>query len=691
MTEALLAIENLAVSYRTRGGDMPALRGVSLAVAPGESVGLVGESGCGKSTCAYAVLRHFAGAGRIVAGRIRFEGRDMAEFSPRELERLRGGRVAMVFQDPMAALNPSLTIGEQLCEVLVHHAGLSWDAARAPVEAMLADVRLPDPARLLARYPHQLSGGQQQRVVIAMALLTKPSLLLLDEPTTGLDVTIEAGIVDLIGELQRRHGTSLLYISHDLGLIARICTRVAVMYAGEIVEQGPVDTVFAAPRHPYTRGLLRCLPSPTRGRELHRLRPIRGSVAPPDALPPGCAFGPRCEEFQAGLCDQGAVPMAGVAGRHEVRCLRWREWVADEPLEAPVPEDLAIAEAAVRVEGLSKSYVVDDRGLFAVMRGVEPRRLKANVDLRFAAVRGRTLAIVGESGCGKSTFARVLTGLEQAEAGRLEVDGVDVARLPAERRPAALLRRLQMVFQNPDDTLNPSLSVGRQIGRVVRRFGVARGRSAVRDETERLLRAMRLGPEHASRLPRQLSGGQRQRVGIARAYAGGPDIVVADEPVSSLDVSVRAAIIELLLDLQRRHGTTLLLISHDLSLVRYVADRVVVMYLGRIMEAGTVDQVYAPPYHPYTEALLSAIPVPDPRLRRRRIRLDGELPSAIDPPRGCPFHTRCPRKLGAVCVDVPPPVQTTADGHRIDCHIPLAELARQAPVFGDAVTEGPTP
>ncbi|MBM3524837.1 MAG: ATP-binding cassette domain-containing protein, partial [Alphaproteobacteria bacterium] len=430
MTDALLAIENLAVSYRTRGGDMPALRGVSLEVARGESVGLVGESGCGKSTCAYAVLRHFAGAGRIVNGRIRFDGRDMATLSPRELERLRGGRVAMVFQDPMAALNPSLTIGEQLCEVLVHHAGLSWDAARAPVEAMLADVRLPDPGRLLSRYPHQLSGGQQQRVVIAMALLAKPALLLLDEPTTGLDVTIEAGIVDLIGELQRRHGTSLLYISHDLGLIAQICSHVAVMYAGEIVEQGAVDAVFAAPRHPYTRGLLRCLPSPVDGRGQRRLRPIQGSVAPANALPPGCAFAPRCEAFRPGLCDRGAVPMVDAGRHHEVRCLRWREAIADEP--APESEPLAPpgTDEAVAVDGLCKSYVVDDRSLLALLRGVEPRRLKANVELRFAATRGRTLAIVGESGCGKSTFARVLTGLEQAETGRLEVDGGDVARLP---------------------------------------------------------------------------------------------------------------------------------------------------------------------------------------------------------------------------------------------------------------------
>ncbi len=676
----LLELDDLTIAYRTRLGDIPAVTGVSLTVAPGESVGLVGESGCGKSTCAFAVLRHFAGTGRILNGRIRFEGRDMAELSAPELERLRGGRIAMVFQDPMASLNPSLTIGEQLCEVLVHHEGLSWDAAGLRVATMLVDVRLPDPPRIMRGYPHQLSGGQQQRVVIAMALLTRPALLVLDEPTTGLDVTIEAGIVDLIATLQQRYGTGMIYISHNLGLIAQICTRVAVMYAGEIVEEGPTARVFTTPRHPYTQGLLRCLPDVGSDKFSRPLRAIPGSVASPDARPPGCAFGPRCAHFTPGLCDRRGIALEGDDSQHRARCVRWRDVVAlEREIAPPVFAPPTAAEAIeVDVAGLTKRYTIDDRGLFAMLRRRAAKTITANAELSFRARRARTLAIVGESGCGKSTFAKLLTGLETATSGRLTIGDVDVATLPVERRSRELLRRLQMIFQNPDETLNPSYSIGRQIARVVRKLGVARGRKAIQAETTRLLGLIRLGPEHARRRPGQLSGGQRQRVGIARAYAGEPSIVIADEPVSSLDVSVRAAIIELLLDVQRRHGTTLILISHDLGLVHHIADDVVVMYLGRIMEVGSVAQIFAPPFHPYTEALLSAVPSIDPRVARARVRLEGELPSAIDPPLGCPFHTRCHRKLGEICAATPPPEQITPDGLRIACHIPLHELTRES-------------
>ncbi|MBI1778042.1 MAG: ABC transporter ATP-binding protein [Proteobacteria bacterium] len=684
MTEApMLELDRLSVSYMTRRGPAAAVLDVSLSLREGESLGLVGESGCGKSTVALAIMRHYSGKGRLAGGRVLFRGRDMAELSPGELRRIRGSGIAMVYQEPMAALNPSLTIGAQLAEIPVFHRGLGWAAARERALGALADVNLPDPERILGSYPHQLSGGQQQRAVIAMALIGEPQLLILDEPTTGLDVTVEAGVVELIAGLRATHRTGLLYISHNLGLIARVCDRVAVMYSGEIVEEGNIAEVFAKPRHPYTQGLFRCLPEAGADKERRPLKPIRGTVSLPHERPRGCFFAPRCDHFREGLCDDGHVPvtMVDAGSAHAVRCRRWAglppdAWESMSPRSSPARSDAV----ALDVRELSKHYAVEE-GLFAGFLGGRGRRVRANDRVSFRATRGRTLAIVGESGCGKSTLARVLMGLEAGNGGTLEFAGVDLSCLPIEQRSLELLSALQMVFQNPDETLNPSFTVGRQIGRVIAKLMPGRSRAEIRIETRRLLEQIRLPAEFASRMPRQLSGGQKQRIGIARAFAGNPALVVADEPVSSLDVSVRAAITELLMEVQRASGTTLIVISHDLSLVRYIADRVVVMYLGQVMEAGTTDEVYAPPYHPYTEALLSAVPIPDPRVRQQRVLLEGELPSALDPPKGCPFHTRCPRKLGPVCESEQPKEQVTEAGHRIACHIPLAELAKVAPVF----------
>ncbi|MBK8908180.1 MAG: ABC transporter ATP-binding protein [Rhodospirillales bacterium] len=679
----LLEIENLSISYFTRAGVIPAVADFSLTLHKGESVGLVGESGCGKSTVAMAIMRYLGGNGAVVGGVIRYKGRDLATMSRRELRALRGAEIAMIYQEPMAALNPSLTVGAQLIEVPMIHDGVGKTEATARAVQMVTDVRLPDPERVLEAYPHQLSGGQQQRVVIAMALLGKPSLLLLDEPTTALDVTVEAGIVKLIRDLGRKYGTAQLYISHNIGLIVETCERICIMYSGEAIEQAPVRELFARPRHPYTQGLLDCIPLPSFDKIARPLMPIRGQLPLPHRRPPGCNFGPRCDHFQAGRCDAGPVPMLPADhDGHGVRCLRWDE-IAAEPEQQPRParQRVELGHEVLRATGLTKYYPVRDTSLAALVSGRAVRHVKANETLDFSARASETVGIVGESGCGKSTFAKVLMGLETATGGALMFAGTDISARPVRERSRRQLGALQMVFQNPNETLNPSHTVGAQIGRVIRKFGVERDRGRIRERVLGLLDTVKLPRDFYRRRPGQLSGGQKQRVGIARAFAGNPNLVVADEPISALDVSVAAAVTELLMDIQRDHGTTLLFISHDLSVVRYLADRIVVMYVGQIMERGATDQVFQPPYHPYTEALLSAVPIADPAIRKREIVLEGPVPSALDPPAGCPFSTRCPRKVGEICDREPPPHQRAGEGHVIACHIPLEELRRVEPVF----------
>jgi peptide/nickel transport system ATP-binding protein len=691
----VLEVENLSISYFTRAGEIPAVVDFNLTLKEGETAGLVGESGCGKSTVAMAIMNYMGGNGGIVGGSIKFRGRDIVQMPPEELRQLRGGEIAMVYQEPMAALNPSMTIGRQLAEVPICHEGVDERTAMKRAVELLDAVRLPDAQRILDAYPHQISGGQQQRVVIAMALLSKPSLLLLDEPTTALDVTVEAGIVELIADLSRDFGTSNLYISHNLGLIRETCDRVFVMYSGEVIEEGSIDEVFAITRHPYTHGLFGAIPTPGSDKYTRPLTPIRGQLPLPHERPRGCNFGPRCDHFEAGRCDAGSIALSAVAKSprpHSVRCVRWREIDWDsQAAEAETFEPMAPGERVLRVEEMRKYYELSDNSLLALLKGRTIRYVKANETLSFDARRKQTVAIVGESGCGKSTFAKVLMGLETASEGRIRFNGDDIGDLPVEQRSAAQIGSLQMVFQNPNDTLNPSHTVGGQIARVIRKFGVASDAKEIEQRVLKLLDMVKLPRDFAKRRPRQLSGGQKQRVGIARAFAGNPDMVIADEPVSALDVSVQAAVTQLLMEIQRNSGTTLLFISHDLSVVRYLADRIVVMYLGQIMEQGTTEEVFSPPYHPYTEALLSAVPVADTGIEKRRIVLEGELPSALHTPKGCPFASRCPRKLGDICDEERPPVLEPTKGHRIACHIPLRKLQDVPPVFsvkGDDDDEG---
>ncbi len=678
----VLEIENIGISYFTRVGEIPAVPDFSLRLKRGESYGLVGESGCGKTTVAMAIMNYLGGNGGIVRGRIRFEGRDMAGMSPEELRNIRGSKISMVYQEPMSALNPSLTIGTQIKEVLVVHEGVSDGEARDRSIEMLRDVNMPDPEKVMTRYPHQISGGQQQRVVIAMAMLSNPSLLLLDEPTTALDVTVEATVIDLIVQLREKFNTTLLYISHNLGLIVKVCDRVGVMYSGSMVEEGTIREVFKETRHPYTFGLFDCIPTLGVDKHARTLQPIPGQVSLPHERPPGCSFGPRCGYFRSGTCDTGDIALEAVEGgsSHQARCLRIDE-IEHVPSTAVSEVAGGGADTVLDIAGMSKFYEIADVSLASIFSGQSRHYVKANEKLNFNAQRGRTVAIVGESGCGKSTFAKVLTGLETITDGEIRFEGRDIGAIPVQKRDQDLIRALQMVFQNPDGTLNPSHSVGHCIGRVIRKFGIEKDARGIRERVGDMLDVVRLPRAFTTRKPRQLSGGQKQRIAVARAFAGNPSMVIADEPVSALDVSVQAAVINLLNDVQKRYNTTLLFISHDLSVVRFISDEVVVMYLGQIMEAGSSEKIFMPPYHPYTEALLSAVPIPDPDIVQKRIRLEGEMPSALDPPTGCRFASRCPRYLGRICEEEEPPDQDVGGGHAIKCHIPIGELSKVEPIF----------
>ena len=677
--EPVLVCKDLCISYYTRAGEIPAVVDFSLTVKPGETIGIVGESGCGKSTVAMAIMQYMGANGGIKSGSITFKGSDLTTLSEDELRSIRGSEISMIYQEPFASLNPSLKISTQLMEVPLAHENISKDEARERSVKMLTDVKLPDPERIMESYPHQLSGGQQQRAVIAMGLLSKPSLLLLDEPTTALDVTVEAGIVKLIGDISKKFGTSQIYISHNLGLILETCDRVFVMYSGEVVEEGTINSLFTWPKHPYTHGLFSCIPLPTADKNAAPLKPIRGQLPLPFERPTGCYFGPRCDHFEQGLCDKEHFKMENVEGSapdHRVRCLRYKDIDHAMELGDTAKESLEIGKRVLNVDGMKKYYEVKDTSLMALITGKRVRFVKANEELNFTAHESETVAIVGESGCGKSTFAKVLMGLEAGTEGEIRHKGKDISGIEVRDRSTKQVRSLQMVFQNPFDTLNPSHTIGGQISRVLRQFGVETDKKKIFDRVMTLLDTVKLPRDFYFRKPRQLSGGQKQRIGIARAFAGNPSIVIADEPVSALDVSVAAAVTGLLMDIQREHKTTLLFISHDLSVVRYLSDRIVVMYLGHILERGTTNEVFTPPYHPYTEALLSAVPIADPEVTKRRIVLEGDLPSAMKPPKGCPFCTRCHRRIGDICDNEPPPEQVVADRHVIKCHIPLEELSK---------------
>ncbi len=659
-----LELRDLSVAYRTGGVEQAVLRGVSLAIAPGETYGLVGESGCGKSTAAFAALRALARNGAISGGRVLVDGQDITDLDPAGLRRLRLTKVSMVYQDPGRALNPSMTVGRQIAEVY-EAAGTRRTEALARAEAMLAKVRIPGTGRVMTAFPHQLSGGMQQRVVIAMALAKNPKLLVLDEPTTGLDATVEAEVLDLIAALKGEFATSVLFISHNLAIIERMCDRIGVLYAGSLVEEGPGAALLARPLHPYTMRLLRCLPAAGRRKSDGRLDTIPGFLPPLGSIQTGCVFAPRCG-FADAICRTVAPPPVWMGGQM-ARCHHIDRATAmgRAAPEAAVPAPPAASQAgrpALQVSGVSKTFRAG------------PHALRAVTDVSLTLRAGETLGLVGESGSGKTTLARLLLGLTAPDAGgTIELDGQQVAG-QAKRRSRADQKALQIVFQNPDSALNRSHTVRHLIERSLSRLAGLFGRKRA-ERLAALVSAVRLTDRHLSMRPRQLSGGLKQRVAIARAFAGDPRVVICDEPTSALDVSVQAAILNLLADLQSTAGVSYVFISHDLGVVRYLSDRIAVLYLGRIMEIGPAEDVFNGPHHPYTEALLSAVPDLAGG-HPARIRLGGEMPSPLAPPPGCVFSSRCPRKIGAVCETTEPTLHTDT-GHAIRCHLPQEELGRR--------------
>lgn len=662
----VLTVDGLTLAYRVRGRDLKVLRDLTFRIGQGEAYGLVGESGCGKSTVALAVVRYLPPNGRVLGGRILVGDRDLMALGREQLRQLRATTVSMVYQDPARALNPSIRIGEQIAEIF-RLQGLTAVQARESAVSMLDRVRIADPKSVYGRYGHQLSGGMQQRVVIAMALSINPKLLILDEPTTGLDATVEAEILDLLRTLRIEFGTSMLFISHNLSVIARMCDRVGVLYAGTLVEEGPTVEIFADARHPYTVGLIRCLPRHGSRKDYCRLDTIPGLPPSPGDDIQGCLFAPRC-----GLAEEKCRSHAPAASELDSRSSRchFPERAQTLPANASeAPQAPAIVNRTgapiLQAIGVSKTF------------GTSRHPVRALHDVSLQLWPGETLGLVGESGSGKSTLARLLLGLVRPDPGGVvELDGKALAGASRARQPGQL-KALQMVFQNPDSALNRSHSVRRLIGRVLSRLG----RVPEQTRAARLLdlaRSVKLADRCLSLRPRELSGGLKQRVAIARAFAGEPRIVVCDELTSALDVSVQAAILNLLTELQLKQEVSYIFISHDLATVRYVSDRIAVLYLGRLMEVGPAERVFSGPHHPYTAALLSAAPgVGDGGADEtgRRVQLEGETPSAIRLPAGCAFHTRCPCKFGPVCEQQEPPLQPGAEpGHLIRCHIPASVL-----------------
>jgi peptide/nickel transport system ATP-binding protein len=676
----VLGVESLTLEYPTGNGWMRALDDVSFEIAKGRALGLVGESGSGKSTTALAVMGLLAPEARIAGGRILFDGRSLLDLPEEGRRALRGDRISIVFQDPFTSLNPAIQVGPQIAEPLVLHRALSEGDAAIEARRLLDEVGIPRPEDVARAYPHQLSGGMKQRALIATALACSPELLVLDEPTTALDVTIEAQILDLLERLRRDRGLSMLYITHNLGVVARICDDVCVLYAGRVVESGPAGRVLHSPRHPYTKGLLASLPRVTERR--HRLSPIPGRFPDLASPPSGCVFHPRCH-FALEPCSTQLQVLSG--GAHPARC-----WRADEleGVQWPAPEP--VADAAAADPGAVPAPLVETRDLARVfqMGGVfdslrldwsggfplrfDPLRVRAVDGVTLEIAPGEVLGLVGESGCGKSTLGRMLVRLIEPSEGSIRIAGEDVGMLSG--RALHEHRRIaQIIFQNPDSSLNPRKTVGEIVARPLVLFDLAKT-GELDARVAGLLELVRLPASYVGRYPHQLSGGEKQRVGIARALATEPRFIVCDEAVSALDVSVQAYVLNVLADLRDRLNVAYLFISHDLSVIAHIADRVAVMYRGAIVEEGPVEEVLQPPYHPYTEALLSAIPEVG-RPSAGRIRLRGDAVEQDGEVRGCRFQHRCPRKIGAICETQAPPWQAASSTHRIACHIPLEEIS----------------
>lgn len=669
MSQPIIDIRDLSIGFTGRAGTtLPVLRNVDLTVHRGESIGIVGESGSGKSTLALASMGYLKQGLRIIGGSVCFNGKDMFARDRLELEAIRGGQLGLIPQNSGQSLTPTLRIGAQMTEALDLHCKLGKSEYRGRILDLLGQVRLPDPEAIFDRYPHELSGGQQQRVAIAMALAGEPDALLLDEPTTGLDVTTQAHILELLRDLARDRNMAMIYVSHDLGVIARVCAKVLVMYAGEAVLQGPTKDVLKNPSHPYARALLASIP---RLCDTHLPIALDGRPPPPGGVGNGCSFAPRCalaqdncRKSRPGLLEAGQGSQARCFYPEEAQALTFGGTGA-----TPLHHE-AGGTTALDIDTLSISYA--SHGFLDRLLGAGPITPTVD-DISIAIGNGETLGLVGESGSGKSTILKAIAGLLPPAGGQISTG--DGAALPVnvEQRRPQQLRRIQMIFQNPDESLNPRHTVAEILAQPLRLYDGLNGQ-ALQDRSVEILETVRLGAHYMDRLPGQLSGGEKQRVAIARAFAAKPELVLCDEITSALDVSVQAAMLELLNDFKKMKDTTYVFVSHDLAVVRALSDRVAVLYQGRLCEIGPTEKVYGVTSHPYTSVLLNAVLEPDPDIAPTLMAED--VVELSPPAKGCPFQRRCKRKLGDVCETDIPPWRDTGDGHAIRCHISLEDLQK---------------
>ncbi len=680
MSDALVEVNNLSVGFTGGGGaTLPILRNIDLSFGKGETVGLVGESGCGKSTLALAMMGYFKPGLRVLEGEILFRGRNLFDMDDHALEDIRGGDLGLIPQNAGQALTPTSRIGRQIDESVKLHTTLTNEQRRERVIELLSQVRLPEPEELVERYPHELSGGQQQRVAIAMALAGEPKVLLLDEPTTGLDVTTQAHILELLRDLAAETGTAMVYVSHDLGAIARVSHRIVVMYAGELVLEGPARQVLMQPAHPYARGLLMSIP---RLKEAVVPASMPGRPPPPGGAGDGCGFVDRCPMAEQ-RCRDERPALQPTAVQEMVRCHfheRVEQLPPPEPPKRPDRPSLDEADCILRLDDVAISYAKPSIVDQILGRQPDVTPTVDNVDLTIR--RGETVGLVGESGSGKSTILRAIAGLLPARSGTITYNETESLNTSVDDRDNDLLRRIQLIFQNPDASLNPRHTVAELLAQPLRLYFGIRD-AELRNRSIAMLERVRLGAHYLDRLPSQLSGGEKQRVAIARAFAAEPELVLCDEVTSALDVSVQAVVLDLLMELQADRGTTYLFVSHDLAVVRAIAERVAVLYQGRLCEIGPSDKVYDLPSHPYTEALLGAVLEPDPDTAPTLVADD--VVELSPPAQGCPFQRRCPHRIGEICDTDTPPWQATGNGHAIRCHIPPADLARLQKASGPTV------
>ena len=656
----MLEVKDLRLGFNAARKMLLAVDGISFSVAAGETFALLGESGCGKSATAQGIMRLLPANGQITGGTVTLHGEALLTLPEADMRTVRGKRLAMIFQEPATSLNPVLTVGQQIGEVLKRHLGLDGEAARERMVALLRQVGIADPERRLNEYPFQLSGGMKQRVMISIALAGEPDLLIADEPTTALDVTVQAQILDLLAKLQVDRGMGMLLITHDLGVVARMAQRIGVMYAGELVEVASREEFFTRPQHPYTQALFAALPEVSRRGAA--LTTIPGQVPSLAAMPAGCRFADRCTQVMA-VCREQSPPWRNTAEGHALRC----HWTGHQSEAVPIPrialsEQCQDAAAFLAVNDLKVHFPIR-RGLFQRTIG----QVRAVDSVSLAISPGRTLALVGESGCGKTTVGKALLQLIRPTAGSVKLGGNELVGMKPKRLRAAR-RHLQMVFQDPFASLNPRLRVGEIIAEGMSALGLADNSAAQGAAVVALLKQVGLPDEAAGRYPHEFSGGQRQRIAIARALAVQPELMICDEPTSALDVSVQAQILNLLKNLQEELGVAYLFITHNFAVVEYLAHDVAVMYLGRIVERGRAEEVLNAPRHPYTQALLSAVPAPRLDAQRTVIRLAGETPSPANPPQGCHFHPRCPQ-ASEVCRRRYPGVTSISTTHTVNCHL----------------------